>query len=145
MRFIDTLCPPALLYLLFVTIQVALDLSLGMLITAGVKTAMGLIVVFALDALCGVDLGVVSWVIVATPFIVTSLATAIALGLDLDRVVSTKVKETFYESPDGEYYEGEEDGEYYEGEEEGEYYEEEDMMAEEEFVDYPFSTSSPIQ
>lgn len=131
MRFIDTLCPPALLYLLFVTIQVALDLSLGMLITAGVKTAMGLVVVFLLDALCGVDLGVVSWVIVATPFVVTSLATAISLGLDLDRAVTTKVKETFYDSP--------------EGEEDDEYYEEEELMDEEEFTDYPFSTSSPVQ
>jgi hypothetical protein len=129
MRFIDTLCPPALLYLLFVTIQVALDLSMGMILTAGVKTAMGLVVVFVLDALCGVDLGIVSWVIVATPFIVTSLATAIALGLDLERKVVAKVKEQFSLSP-------------------ASITDKEDVvvsLAEQEPVDYPFSTSSPIQ
>jgi hypothetical protein len=95
MRFIDFLCPPAMLYLIFVTIQVALDVSLGHLMTAGVKTIGGIIGVLVLDALCGIDLGIVSWFIVAIPFVVTSLATAIALGLDLDRRATAKVKETF--------------------------------------------------
>jgi hypothetical protein len=95
MRFIDFLCPPAMLYLIFVTIQVALDVSLGHLMTAGVKTIGGIIGVIVLDALCGIDLGIVSWFIVAIPFVVTSLATAISLGLDLDRRATTKVKETF--------------------------------------------------
>jgi hypothetical protein len=125
MRFIDTLCPPALLYLLFVTIQVALDLSLGMVLTAAVKTALGLVGVFVLDALCGVDLGIVSWAIVATPFVITSLATAVALGLDVER----KVKEKFSLSPAAAD-------------------EKDDVvvtLAEQEPVDYPFSTSSPIQ
>ena len=129
MRFIDTLCPPALLYLLFVTIQVALDVSMGMLLTAGVKVAMGLVGVLLLDALCGVDLGIVSWVIVATPFVITSLATAVALGLDVDRRISTKVKETFSLSPAAAA-------------------EKDDVvvtLAEQEPVDYPFSTNSPIQ
>ncbi len=99
MRFIDALCPPALLYLLFVTIQVALDLSLGMLMTAAVKTLLGVAGVVILDALCGVDLGVVSWAIVATPFIVTALATSISIGIGLDKAVATKAKETFALSP----------------------------------------------
>lgn len=99
MRFIDALCPPALLYLLFVTIQVALDLSLGMLMTAAVKTLLGVAGVVILDALCGVDLGIVSWAIVATPFIVTALATSISIGIGLDKAVSTKAKETFALSP----------------------------------------------
>jgi hypothetical protein len=98
MRFIDFLCPPAMLYLIFVTIQVALDVSLGHLMTAGVKTVGGLVGVVVLDALCGIDLGIVSWFLVAIPFVVTSLATAIALGLDLDRRATTKVKETFAEN-----------------------------------------------
>ena len=91
MRFIDTLCPPALLYLLFVTIQIALDVSLGLYLTAAVKTALGVAGVIILDALCGVDLGIVSWFIVAAPFVITALASSIALGLDVDR----KVTETF--------------------------------------------------
>jgi hypothetical protein len=100
MRFIDFLCPPAMLYLIFVTIQVALDVSLGHLMTAAVKSVGGLVGVVVLDALCGIDLGIVSWFLVAIPFVVTSLATAIALGLDLDRRATVKVKETFASSPE---------------------------------------------
>ena len=126
MRFIDALCPPALLYLLFVTIQIALDLSMGMVLTAGVKTVFGVATVFVLDALCGLDLGIVSWAIVATPFIVTSLATAVALGLDADRIVTTKVKETFALSPSEA--------------------SSTDIKEQSESPDdYPFSTNSPIQ
>ena len=126
MRFIDALCPPALLYLLFVTIQIALDVAMGSLITAGVKTVFGIATVFVLDALCGLDLGIVSWAIVATPFIVTSLATAIAMGLDADRVVTAKVKEAFESYP----------------EEESSDVTEESQSASD---DYPFSTNSPIE
>jgi hypothetical protein len=127
MRFIDALCPPALLYLLFVTIQIALDVAMGSLLTAGVKTVFGIATVFALDALCGLDLGIVSWAIVATPFIVTSLATAIAMGLDADRIVTAKVKETFALSP---------------AQPSSSDVTEESQSAPD---DYPFSTNSPIQ
>ena len=48
-----------------------------------------------LDTLCGVELGVVSWVIVATPFIMTAVATTISLGLGIDRMAAKYVKETF--------------------------------------------------
>jgi len=130
MRFIDALCPPAMLYLLFVTIQIALDLSLGLLTTAAVKTVLGVASVAILDALCGVDLGVVSWAIVATPFIVTALATSISLGLGMDKKVASKVKETFALSP---YPSKETD----------------DVTVtmsspKKEGDDYPFSTSSPV-
>jgi hypothetical protein len=92
MRFIENLCPPALLYLLFVTIQIGLDMSFGFFTVAAVKFVFGMIVVYLLDALCGVSLGIVSWAIVATPFIITSLATAIALG-------QVSYKENFELSP----------------------------------------------
>ena len=95
MRFIDRLCPPALLYLAFVTLSVGLDVSFGLFVTAGVKAALGLAVVVVLDTFCSVDLGVVSWVIVAAPFVVTALATAISMGLNVD----TRVAEHFSLSP----------------------------------------------
>jgi hypothetical protein len=95
MRFIDRLCPPALLYLVFVTLSVGLDVSFGLLLTAAVKAAMGLAVVVVLDTFCSVDLGVVSWFIVASPFVVTALATAISMGMNLD----TRVAEHFSLSP----------------------------------------------
>lgn len=95
MRFIDVLCPPALLYLLYIAIQVGLDVSLGLWATAVMKLASGVAGTIILDTLCGVELGVVSWVIVATPFIMTAVATTISLGLGIDRMAAKYVKETF--------------------------------------------------
>jgi hypothetical protein len=95
MKFIDRLCPPALLYLVFVALSVGLDVSLGLFLTAAVKAVLGVAVVVVLDAFCSVDLGVVSWFIVAAPFVVTALATAISMGLDAD----TRVAEHFQLSP----------------------------------------------
>jgi len=95
MRFIDSLCPPALLYLLYITIHVGLDLSLGLFVTAASKVIMGVAGVLILDALCSVDLGVVSWVIVSVPFIMVALASSIALGLGMDRVASKYLQEKF--------------------------------------------------
>jgi hypothetical protein len=95
MRFIDSLCPPALLYLLYSVVHVGLDLSQAMFLTAAVKLIMGLAGVFVLDALCGVELGVVSWVIIATPFIMMALATSISLGLGMDRLAARYITEKF--------------------------------------------------
>ena len=106
MRFIDTLCPPALLYLLYIVIQVGLDISLGLFLTAAVKVVMGLAGTVILDALCGVDLGIVAWAIIATPFIMTALATSISLGLGLDRMMAKYVKENFIDQKDGKHKEG---------------------------------------
>ena len=102
MRFIDLLCPPALLYALYTTIHVGLDLSLGLFATALIKVVMGVAGVVILDALCGVDLGIVSWAIVATPFIMVALASSISLGLGLDRLMSRVVKEGFHQPLTGD-------------------------------------------
>ena len=90
MRFINALCPPALLYLLYVVIHTGLDLSLGRFATAAIKVVMGVAGVVILDALCSVDLGIVSWTIVATPFIMVALASSISLGLGMDRMLVDK-------------------------------------------------------
>jgi len=93
MRFIDSLCPPALLYVLFVAVHVALDVSLGMFITAGFTMGAGVLGAIFLNALCGAELGIVAWAIVATPFIITSLATAIAMAIDFDTLFVTTIRE----------------------------------------------------
>lgn len=95
MRFIDSLCPPAMLYLLYIVVNVGLDLSLSLFATAAAKVVMGVAGVVILDALCSVDLGVVSWAIVATPFIMVALATSISLGLGIDRQVGLAMREGF--------------------------------------------------
>lgn len=95
MRFIENLCPPALLYLVYIVIQVGLDLSLGLYVTAAVKVLAGVAGTVILDSFCGVDLGVLSWAIIATPFIMVALASSIALGLGMDRMAAQYVKESF--------------------------------------------------
>ena len=95
MRFIENLCTPALLYLLYSVIHIGLDVSLGLFVTAAFKVVMAVVGVVILDALCGVDLGIVSWAIVATPFIIVALASAISLGLGIDRMAMSYVQEKF--------------------------------------------------
>ena len=99
MRFIEDLCPPALLYLVFLVVQLGLDASLGLWITLLIKLVLGLATVVVLDVLCGMGLSVASWFLVAVPFVVTALATAIAIGTNFDAKFLTLEK--FYDkSPD---------------------------------------------
>lgn len=102
MRFINALCPPALLYLLYVTIHTGLDLSLGRFGTAAIKTVMGIAGVVILDALCSVDLGIVSWAIVATPFLMVAVASSISLGLGIDRATARLMREGFQQPLSGD-------------------------------------------
>ena len=95
MRFIEDLCPPALLYLIFLVVQLGLDASLGMWITMVIKAFLGIAVVVLLDTFCGIGLGGVSWFLVAAPFIITSLATAIAIGTHFDATILGQTKEKF--------------------------------------------------
>lgn len=95
MRFIEDLCPPALLYLIFLAVQVGLDASLGLWVTLAIKAVFGIAVVFLLDLFCGLDLSIVSWFVVATPFVITALGTAIAIGTQFDARILGGLKETF--------------------------------------------------
>ena len=96
MRFIEDLCPPALLYAIFLAVQLGLDASLGMWATFAIKFILGIATVIVLDIFCGLGLGVVSWFLIAAPFIITSLATAIAIGTNFDEIVIGQVvKENF--------------------------------------------------
>jgi hypothetical protein len=99
MRFIEDLCPPALLYLIFLVVQLGLDASLGMWVTMVVKAFLGFATVALLDVFCGIELGVVSWFLVAAPFIITALGTAIAMGTRFDEIVLVQMKETFIGDP----------------------------------------------
>ena len=104
MRFINDLCPPALLYLIFLGVQLGLDASLGMWVTMVIKTFLGLATVVVLDTLCGVELSVVAWFLVAAPFIITALATAIAMGSNFDVTVLQQLNmmEKFEQKDDAE-------------------------------------------
>jgi hypothetical protein len=81
--------------MIFLVIQLGLDASLGMWITMTIKAILGLSTVVLLDTLCGIELGVVSWFLVAAPFLITSLATAIAMSTRFDESILRGVKEKF--------------------------------------------------
>lgn len=100
MRFIEDLCPPALLYLIFLVVQLGLDASLGMWVTFVVKTFLGFATVAVLDVFCDINLGVVSWFLVAAPFLITALGTAIAMGTHFDEIVLVQMKEGFSNAED---------------------------------------------
>lgn len=90
MKFIENLCPPALLYALFLAIQLGFDVADFAWVTVGTKLLFGGATIFILDLLCRLDLGIVAWFIMAAPFIITALATSIAMGLEIDRLVFTQ-------------------------------------------------------
>ena len=87
MRFVEALCPPALLYLIFLVVQLGLDLSMGLWATFAVKLILGAAVVKVLDTFCGIGLSPVSWFLVASPFVITALATAVSMGTNFDQTV----------------------------------------------------------
>lgn len=95
MRFIESLCPPAFLYMLYVLVHIGLDLSFGLYMTAVIKAATGVGLVFLLDSFCRVDLGILSWVVISTPFVITALASSIAMGLQLDKTMTAYAIEKF--------------------------------------------------
>ena len=95
MNLINSLCPPAHLYLMYIAVHTGLSLAMGLYWCAGVHVLSGLVGVWLLDSFCRVDLGVVSWAVIAVPFIMTALAMSIAMGLQLDHVMSKFVVEKF--------------------------------------------------
>lgn len=96
MQVIESLCPPALLFAIFLALQLGLDTAMGLFVTAIVKAILGIAAIFVLDMFCGIELSVVSWFLVATPFIISVLATAIAIGTGFDdTVMNGLVYETF--------------------------------------------------
>lgn len=96
MQAIESLCPPALLFLIFLVIQLGLDVALGLFATAVVKVVLGVAAVLVLDMFCGIELSAVSWFLVAAPFLITALGTAIAIGTGFDKkVLDGLVYETF--------------------------------------------------
>jgi hypothetical protein len=96
MQFIESLCPPALLFVIFLAVQLGLDAALGLYATFVVKALLGGATVLVLDMFCGIELSVVSWFLVATPFLTTALATAFSMGTGFDRMVlDGLVSETF--------------------------------------------------
>jgi hypothetical protein len=76
---IDSLCPPAVLYLGFSVIQIIIDLFRGQQNTAFLKVIVMTIFTILLNQLCIGGLTILSWFIVFIPFIMMTYVTTILL------------------------------------------------------------------
>ena len=81
----DSICPPALIYLAFSLTQIIIDTFKGLYNTAFFKFIVMCMVTLLLNALCQSGMGVISWIIVFIPFILMTVIVTMLLyifGLD---------------------------------------------------------------
>jgi len=81
----DSICPPALIYLAFSLTQIVIDTFKGLYNTAFLKFIVMITITFLLNALCQGGMSIISWVIVFIPFIFMTVIVTILLyvfGLD---------------------------------------------------------------
>jgi hypothetical protein len=76
---IDSLCPPAVLYLGFSVIQIVIDLFRGQQNSAFLKVIVMIVFTILLNQLCIGGLTILSWFIVFIPFIMMTYVTTILL------------------------------------------------------------------
>lgn len=74
-----TICPPALIYIVFSLTQIIIDLVKGLYNTAFMKFIVMTIIGFLLNILCLGGLGIISWIIVFIPFVLMTIITAMLL------------------------------------------------------------------
>jgi|APSaa5957512493_1039668.scaffolds.fasta_scaffold41255_1 hypothetical protein len=82
---LTTLCPPALIYIIYATTQIGIDTARGEYNTAFLKFWVAIIFTVLLNHLCQSGLGIISWIIVFIPFILMTFIVALLLlvfGLD---------------------------------------------------------------
>tara|TARA_B100000524_G_scaffold17878_1_gene9360 strand:+ start:13556 stop:13912 length:357 start_codon:yes stop_codon:yes gene_type:complete len=72
-------CTPTTFYLVFSGIQIFMDTINGMYQSAIVKTIIAIVFSTLLNILCMRNLGIVSWLLVFMPFILTTLISALVL------------------------------------------------------------------
>jgi hypothetical protein len=82
---LESICTPALIYLVFSIVQIIIDTGKGLYNTAFLKLIVTFLFTIFLNYLCERGLGVVSWIIVFIPFILMSIIISmllLMLGLD---------------------------------------------------------------
>uniref|UniRef100_A0A6C0I883 Uncharacterized protein n=1 Tax=viral metagenome TaxID=1070528 RepID=A0A6C0I883_9ZZZZ len=81
----DSICPPALIYLAFSLTQIIIDTFKGLYNTAFFKFIVMITITFLLNALCQGGMSIISWIIVFIPFMFMTVIVTILLyvfGLD---------------------------------------------------------------
>jgi predicted membrane protein len=79
MFYLQKLCSPALLYLLFSSTQIIIDMFNRMYNTALMKLLITIVMTFTLNLFCNRGLTLISWIIVFIPFILMSVITTVLL------------------------------------------------------------------
>jgi hypothetical protein len=74
-----TICPPALIFIVFSLTQIIIDLVKGLYNTAFMKFIIMTIIGFLLNVLCQGGLGIISWIIVFIPFVLMTIIAAMLL------------------------------------------------------------------
>ena len=81
----DSICPPALIYLAFSLTQIIIDTFKGLYNTAFFKFIVMITITILLNTLCQGGMSVISWILVFIPFMFMTIIVAILLyvfGLD---------------------------------------------------------------
>lgn len=90
---LESICSPALIYLIFSTTQIIIDTIKGMYNLAFMKFWVTIIFTLLLNTLCQRGLGVISWFIVFIPFILmTVVVSMLLLMFGLDPITGRKPK-----------------------------------------------------
>jgi hypothetical protein len=76
---VNTICTPALVYLIFSIAYVLIDTFKGLYNTALVKLSLTVFFTFILNYLCQSGLGILSWIIIFVPFILMSVIVTLLL------------------------------------------------------------------
>jgi hypothetical protein len=74
-----SLCPPAIIYLIFSITQILIDTFKGLYNTALIKFIIMIMITLLLNILCQSGLGTISWIIVFIPFILMTVIVSILL------------------------------------------------------------------
>jgi hypothetical protein len=82
---VNTICTPALIYLIFSVAHVLIDTFKGLYNTALIKIFLTIFFTFILNHLCQLGLGILSWLIIFVPFILmTVIVTMLLFTFNLD-------------------------------------------------------------
>jgi hypothetical protein len=92
---LESVCPPALLYLAFSIIQIIIDMYRGDTVQAFLKFIVMIIFTIVLNAICSSGMTIMSWFIVFIPFILMTYITTIlffVFGIDPSKITEQKKK-----------------------------------------------------
>ena len=90
---LQSICAPALIYLVFSMTQVVVDTVKGMYNIAFIKIWVTLLFTILLNFLCNKGLGIVSWIIVFIPFILmTVIVTLLLIMFGLDPITGRRLR-----------------------------------------------------